>query len=211
MPVLAVPVKPLELAKSRLSPLLAPAERAALAMAMAEDVLGACLEQQGWSVWVLSRDEAVLSMAGRRGARAFAERSTSLQGAIKEAEAAAGQVEMAVVLADLPLLTARGLAVALSANEPVVAGRALSDGGTNLLVRRPAGVIPARFGRDSFVKHAWAARRARVGFSQVDLPELAFDLDRPGDVERLLAASAGGRARAACIEMGLAERLRARA
>jgi 2-phospho-L-lactate guanylyltransferase len=211
MRVLAVPVKSLERAKSRLSPILSAGERAALSLVMFEDVLDACLAQPDWETWVVSRDEAVLETGARRGARAVAERGTSLLEAIRQAEAEVpgGAGELGVVLADLPLLTPDALSAALGPHRQarVVAAPAASDGGTNLLLRRPPGVIPARFGRSSFAKHRWAARRARVPFLEVRVPELAFDLDRPEDLARVLREGGDHRTRAACLEMGVRDRL----
>jgi 2-phospho-L-lactate guanylyltransferase len=214
MRVLAVPVKPLERAKSRLAPVLSVRERAAITLAMLEDVLDAALAQPGWDTWVVSRAEAALEIAARRRARPVVEVGRSLLQAIRqvEGEVPAHRSELAVLLADLPLLTAGALAEALEARGPVVASPADSDGGTNLLLRRPPGAIRARFGRSSFAKHQWAARRAGVGFEEVRNPAIGFDLDRPDDLTRLLASSGGaGRTRSVCLELRVAERLRVRA
>lgn len=215
MRVLAVPVKSLERAKSRLSPVLSAAERAALSLVMFEDVLEACLAQGEWETWVVSRDEAVLEVGARRGARAINETGTSLRDAIRQAEAelVSGSSALCVVLADLPLVTAEAISQALGAGQgaAVVAAPASSDGGTNLLLRRPPSIIPARFGRSSFAKHRWAARKARVPFEEVRRPELAFDLDRPEDLARVLAEGSNRRTRSACLEMRLPERLRVHA
>jgi 2-phospho-L-lactate/phosphoenolpyruvate guanylyltransferase len=210
MRVLAVPVKSLERSKSRLAPLLSPAERAALTLIMLEDVLEACFDQETWDVWLVSRDEAVLEVGAQRGARPLPEEGRSLLAAVRqvEAEIRGRSSELAVLLADLPLLTGEALARALAREEAIVAAPAGSDAGTNLLVRRPPAVIPARFGRASFAKHRWAARRARVAFSEVRLPELEFDLDRPTDLARVLASERSSRTRSACLEMRLPERLR---
>jgi 2-phospho-L-lactate/phosphoenolpyruvate guanylyltransferase len=210
MPVLMVPVKPLRLAKSRLDGLLGPDERMALTLAMAEDVVAACLMQEGWDTWVVSRDRRVLRAARDWGARPVAEAAVSLTGAIRQVEAAlAGDDDLAVVLADLPLITARGLGMVLRVRAAVVGVRAASDGGTNVLVRRPATAILARFGRDSFAKHEWAARREGIRLAKVDRADLAFDLDRPDDVLRLMEDPRSGRAAVACRRMRLRERLRA--
>jgi 2-phospho-L-lactate/phosphoenolpyruvate guanylyltransferase len=213
MRVLAVPVKSLERAKSRVSSILSPAERAALSLIMFEDVLDACLSQGGWETWVISHDEAVLDIGIRRGARAIAEKGTSLRDAVRQAEleVTAASSQLGVVLADLPLITAEAVSEALARPAAVVAVPAASDGGTNLLLRRPPPVIPSWFGRSSFAKHRWAARRARVPFEDVRLPELAFDLDRPEDLARVLAEGGERRTRSACLEMGVPERLRVRA
>lgn len=208
MPTLAVPVKRLAGAKTRLAGVLRPAERAALALAMAEDVLDACAAQRGWDVWVVSPDPAVLSTAARRGVRPFDDGASSLLAALRLVESAVPG-DLAVLLADLPLLTAAALADALAIDAEVVAARATSDGGTNLLVRRPSTAIPARFGRASFAKHCWAAGRAGVRLRVADSPELAFDLDRPEDLAALAASEVGGRARELCRGLDVAARLRA--
>jgi 2-phospho-L-lactate guanylyltransferase len=212
MRVLAVPVKSLERAKGRLSPILSPAERATLSLVMLEDVLDACLAQGEWSTWVVSRDETALDTAARRGARPVAESGGSLREAVRQAEleVPGDGSELAVVLADLPFITCDALSDALARRGAVVAAPAASDGGTNLLLRRPAQVIPGRFGRSSFAKHRWAARRARVPFEEVRIPALAFDLDRPEDLARVLEGGSG-RTRSACLEMGLPDRLRVHA
>ncbi len=212
MQLIAVPVKCLPDAKRRLASLLSADERAAIVLAMLEDVLDACVRQPGWEVWVVSPDETVRRAAARRGARAMADEGGSLLRAVRLVEDELSPAEpLAVVLADLPLVTAVSLGDALATDAEVVAAPATSDGGTNVLVRRPAHVIPARFGRASFAKHRWEARHARVGFAEAASHELAFDLDRPSDVARLLATDRASRARSTCLDIGLGERLRMRA
>ena len=214
MRVLAVPVRRLDSAKTRLAAVLSPNERATLVLAMLDDVLAASLAQSSWDTWVISGDERVLALAAQRGATSVVEEGHTLLGAVRQVERAAidlGAESLAVLLGDVPLITAAALADSLDLAAPVVAARAASDGGTNLLVRRPPDAIPPRFGRASFDKHCWAARRARLDVARVDRPELAFDLDRPEDIESLLKAGGRNRARSACLEMGMAARLRARA
>lgn len=208
MRVIAVPVKSLERAKGRLSEVLQPLERAALTLAMLEDVLDACLAQPGWQTWVISPDEAVLEVSARRRARPVVEDEPGLLAAVHQVqEAAHGADALAVVLGDLPLLTAPALGRVLQTLGPVVGAPSASDGGTNVLLRRPPGVIQARFGTDSFRKHRDAAEFRGIPFAEVRAPELAYDLDRPEDVPELLARGGLGRTRSACLEMGLAQRL----
>lgn len=214
MRVLAVPVKSLERAKSRLGAILSPGERAALSLAMLEDVLDACLGQAGWDVWVVSHAQAALEAAVRRGARAVPEHGASLVAAVGQVErAVAGRAtELGIVLADLPFVTPVALREALgrAASAAVAAVPAESDGGTNILLRTPPSVIPARFGRSSYPRHRLEAYRAGVTLKEVRSPELGFDLDRPTDLVRLLESDGDSRARSACLEMGLADRLRVR-
>jgi 2-phospho-L-lactate guanylyltransferase len=208
MRVIAVPVKSLERAKGRLAEILRPLERAALTLAMLEDVLDACLDQPGWQTWVVSPDEAVLEVSARRRARPIVEEEPGLLAALHQVqELAAGADALAVVLGDLPLLTPEALARVLHTLGPVVAAPSESDSGTNVLLRRPPSVIPPRFGTDSFRKHRQAAEFRGIPFAEVRAPELAFDLDRPEDVPGLLARGGPSRTRSACLEMALADRL----
>ena len=208
MRVIAVPVKSLERAKGRLSAILGPLERAALTLAMLEDVLDACMAQPGWQTWVISPDEAVLEVSARRRARPVIEEDPGLLTALHQVEEEAAAADaLAVVLGDLPLLNAEALGGLLRTVGPVVAAPSDSDGGTNVLLRRPPLVIPARFGTDSFRKHRDAADFRDIPFAAIRAPELAFDLDRPEDVPVLLSMPGRSRTRAACLEMDVARRL----
>ena len=209
MQVVAVPVKSLARSKSRLAGLLSRQERAALTLALANDVLDACLAVEGWEVWVVSPDPAVLGLASSRGAHPFFESNPSLLAAVRQVEAAviSPGAELAVVLGDLPWLKAGELRRALRTEGPVVAAPAASDGGTNLLLRRPPAAIPARFGPASFAKHLWHARRRGLPLVEVRSPGLEHDLDRPSDLVRVLSTAGGRHTRAACLDMGLADRL----
>ena len=210
MQVLAVPVKALHRGKRRLSGILSPAERSRLVMAMFEGVLGAATAQAGWTVWVVSPSEAVLAAAERRGARPVVDAAGSLGGALRaiEAELEPAGAALAVLLADLPLVTEASLRRALrEATGPVAAVPAHSDRGTNLLVRRPATVIPSRFGRSSYQRHRSEASRAGVGFTAVTSTEIAFDVDTPEDVARWMSAGGAGVAFDEAVALGLPERV----
>ena len=84
---------------------------------------------------------------------------------------------------------ARGVALAPSA-----------DGGTSALLRRPADVIPARFGRDSAKAHREAAAAAGVPCVELSLPSLSIDLDWVEDARAILARPGLGRRTRALLE-----------
>lgn len=211
MRILAIPVKSLARAKSRLSTELTALERGALTLAMLEDVLDVAMEMSGWSVWVVSPDEVVLEIAGRRGAVAVPEQKPPLSAAVRQAEIEAKEREaqaLAVLHGDLPLLTTDALTAALHTLGPVVLGASEDRTGTNLLLRRPPRAIPARFGPDSLRKHRELAASKELPVSVVERPEIAFDVDAPGDILRLLRSGRRGRTRDVCLDMDLAERLK---
>ena len=212
MRLFAVPVKSLERAKGRLAEVLTPLERAALTLAMLEDVLDACMGIPGWQTVVISPDEAVLEVSARRRARPLPEEEPGLVRAIRQVEETFPNADaMAVVLGDLPLLTTEALSKVTRTLGPVVAAPSGSDSGTNVLLRRPPDVIPPMFGTDSFNRHQDAAELRGVPFGIARGPELGFDLDRPEDIVQLLQWPARTRTKAACLEMGVEGRLNARA
>lgn len=211
MRIVAIPVKSLSRAKSRLAAVLSPLERGALTLAMLEDLLDAALPLGGWETWVVSPDEVVLEIAARRGAKPVAELKGPLAGAIRQVEVLAKEQEadaLAVLPGDLPLLTGETLQEALRTLGAVVLSASTDGAGTSLLLRRPPRAIPARFGRDSFRKHLELAAERELPVSVLDRRELSFDLDRPGDILTLLEDGRRGRTREVCLQMDLDERLR---
>jgi 2-phospho-L-lactate guanylyltransferase len=212
MRVVAVPVKSLSRAKTRLSPALTGLERGALTLAMLEDVLDAALSVPGWETWVISPDEVALEVAAGRGAHPIPEAKPPLANAIRQVEAKAkqdGATALAVLPADVPLVTADTLHEALRTLGAVVLARSADGSGTSLLLRRPPRAIPARFGPDSFRRHLELAAERGLPVSVVERRELSFDVDRPDDILTLLADGRRGRTREVCLQMDLGARLRA--
>jgi len=212
MRVVAVPVKSLSRAKTRLSPALTGLERGALTLAMLEDVLDAALSVPGWETWVVSPDEVALEIAAGRGARPIPEAKPPLANAIRQVETKAkeeGASALAVLPADVPLVTADTLHEALRTLGAVVLAGSADGTGTSLLLRRPPRAIPARFGPDSFRRHVELAEARGLPVSIVERPELSFDVDRPDDILTLLADGRRGRTREVCLQMDLGARLRA--
>ena len=212
MRIVAVPVKSLSRAKTRLSPALTGLERGALTLAMLEDVLDAALSVPGWETWVVSPDEVALEIAAGRGARPIPEAKPPLANAIRQVEANArqdGASALAVLPADVPLVTVATLHEALRTLGAVVLARSADGSGTSLLLRRPPRAIPARFGPDSFRRHVELAEARGLPVSIVERRELSFDVDRPDDILTLLADGRRGRTREVCLQMDLGARLRA--
>jgi 2-phospho-L-lactate guanylyltransferase len=209
--IVAVPVKSLSRAKTRLGPKLSALERGALTLAMLEDVLDATQAVPGWDTWVVSPDEVALEVAARRGIRAIAESRPPLANAIRQVEILAKERDadaLTILPGDLPLVTTESLHVAFRTLGAVVLARSGDGAGTSLLLRRPPRSIPARFGPDSFRRHVELAAARGLPVALVERPELSFDLDRPGDILTLLSNGRRGRTREVCLQMDLAERLR---
>jgi 2-phospho-L-lactate guanylyltransferase len=209
---IVLPVRSLDGSKTRLAPVLTAIERAALTLAMLEDVLDATLAMPGWETWVVSPDGAVLEVAAVRGARPLTDTAGALGPALAYAEdegAAAGLGSLAVLLPDTPLITPAALTRALHTLGPVVIAPSADGIGTNLLLRRPPSVMPSSFGRDSFRRHVEAAAERDLPIAVVETGEIGFDLDVPGDILTMLRNGRRGRTRQVLEEMEAAPRVAA--
>lgn len=217
MDVALVPIKRLDAGKSRLMGALPRTAIEALSLAMLGDVLealaqvpeidqrvvvtpdrdvGRAAEAAGAEAIVLtdpglnlSLDEATAVLAGRNRAGRGLERLLVLLGDV----AGATPADLRVLFATQAQLGAPATVLAPS-----------SDGGTAALLRVPYDAIPSRFGEQSAKAHEQAAAAAGVPFRRCALPSLAIDLDRPDDLEALLASDAPApRTRALLGELGL--------
>lgn len=193
-----IPAKATSLGKSRLAPLLDPAARAALNLALARRTLEVCAESFGAGrIVVVSGSAEIGALALAAGAHVLDEPHAapapheSLNAAVRAGLALAEQLGASgavIVPTDLPLLSTGALASALallpaSPGCVLVGDRRAS--GTNLLAMQPADPRLPAFGEDSLRRHA---QRARVLGYQTRLhrcERLGLDLDLPEDFRDL--------------------------
>ena len=196
-----IPMKELSQAKMRLAGVLDGRERDELTLAMLTDVITAC-QDSGCFDWitVLSSASEVLWHARELGARPLAEPATldglndSLTFGQRYLARRVAIDELVILPADIPLATLEDVGAVVAAlgdtGPRAVVVRSL-DGGTNALALRPPEALPMRFGPNSADAHIAAA--AAAGIECIELPSgrLAFDVDAPGDVERLASLPVG--------------------
>lgn len=198
-----VPVRGLGDGKERLGQALDAEERETLILGMLLQTLGVLRGLPSIArVHLVSRDDALLSLAAREGAAVLAEdRPGDLNAALRSARQAAldeGATALLYISADLPLLSGSALSVLLDAADAALAagrGRAAVviapsevGGGTNALLVCPPTAIDPSFGPASLEAHVRAAAAAEASLQLVPEPALGFDLDTPEDLERLDAA-----------------------
>lgn len=187
--MILVPIKNLKGAKQRLSPVLSPEERFALAQAMCEDVLQ---ELASWpkrpAVAVVTSDPFARALAARFGFEIIADdQNVSETNAIEMATAVCrerGAASTLIIPADIPLIESVELQEVIDAAPasgavlaPDAAGR-----GTNAAYRSPADLFPLRFGNDSFRPHLAAAQATGLPCVVLESPGIARDIDRPEDL-----------------------------
>jgi 2-phospho-L-lactate guanylyltransferase len=191
-----VPLKDLVEAKSRLSGLLRPSERRALAQAMAEDVLAVLRDHaQVGRITLLSDDPGAGMLAQKYGAKWWPERRLGCRGLNPLIERATGQLLAArdepllVLHADLPMLGERDLDAALAALREgggLVIGCDRQSRGTNLLAFDAQSVPGFSFGIDSCARHLDSARRSGIPAQVLHSPGIALDVDEASDLRILM-------------------------
>ncbi len=194
-----VPVKALAESKSRLFPERARRDVEQLSLAMMGDVI-ACLRAVAGvaRVVVVTPDSDVARAAEAQGAQALLRREPGLNPAIEAASAQGAGDGVLVLLGDVAAADPAEVTQLLAAAPPRGVALAPSrDGGTSALLRRPADVIPARFGRDSAKRHREAAAAAGAPLVELALSSLAIDVDLSEDARAILAQpTLGARTRA---------------
>jgi 2-phospho-L-lactate guanylyltransferase len=188
-PLVAIPVKPFEIAKRRLSNAIPEEVRPALSERLAQHTLEVVRATTADPL-ILSADAGVTGWARAVGAEVLLDEGSSLNeaaGVAVEVAISSG-VPWAVLHADLPLLTPADLqscVTSLERDGAVLA--ASSDGGTSLIGATTS--IDFSYGPGSFHRHLAALRHE--GPAIVSNVGLALDLDEPEDLHAALGHPGG--------------------
>jgi len=174
-----VPVKAFSQAKRRLHLALSEPERAELARAMADRVVSAA---HPLPVVVVCDDNEVAEWARARRALVVWEPGRGLNGAVEagvDRLRAAGVTQVTVAHADLP----RASDLAMVGEAPgitLVPDR--YGNGTNVIALPADAGFQFSYGPGSFARHRAEAERLGLPTRVLDRPDLAWDIDEPGDV-----------------------------
>jgi 2-phospho-L-lactate guanylyltransferase len=192
--MLLIPVKDLCNAKQRLGAVLDQRHRSQLAEAMLRDVLTAASGVRSrMDVALVTGDQRAKEMAAEFGFLVTEDtRNESETAAIEMATAwceAQGYDTTIVIPGDIPLARSEELHQALDAapEEGMVLAPAYDRRGSNCILRRPASIIPLRFGNDSFLPHCEAMRRTGKPLVILELAGIGLDIDNPHELEMLMA------------------------
>ncbi|MFT4823833.1 MAG: 2-phospho-L-lactate guanylyltransferase [Halioglobus sp.] len=191
-----LPLKDLVSAKSRLSGVLNPSERRALAQAMVEDVLGILTSHPQISrVTLVSDDPGADLLALKYGIDFLDERTLNCRGLNPVLEKSCDRLgatadDLILILhGDIPLLSHSDIDAALERREHtagLVVGCDRLSQGTNLLLF-DAGARPEfNFGPGSCDKHVESARIRGVPVSILSTKAIGLDIDEPADLAQLM-------------------------
>jgi 2-phospho-L-lactate/phosphoenolpyruvate guanylyltransferase len=194
-----VPVKELARAKQRLSSVLAPATRQALAHAMLEDVLSALSATRELAgMLVVTTDPAAAAIARRFDAEVSENgASESHTGAVRAAATllASRKISMLTLPGDVPLVTPDDICQLIAAHGKdssftIVPAR--DQQGSNAILCSPADAVPLRFGDNSFFPHLSAARAQGIEPRVVRLSAIELDIDTLEDLEEFYSLCSHG-------------------
>jgi 2-phospho-L-lactate guanylyltransferase len=195
-----VPIRSFRDGKTRLSPGLDAAARAALVRGMAERVTDALTATDAIAeTLVVSADPEVLMWAGEL-ARAVtpvkqAKAAPGLDAAIDLGRGIAkqhGADAMLSLFADLPFVTGIDIEALIASQGELILGTDRRRTGTNALLLRfsdRTSEFRFAFGPESLERHLAESRRIGLETRVREIPGIAFDLDTPGDWADVLACS----------------------
>ena len=191
---LLIPVKSLDNAKQRLGSAYDQHHRTLLAEAMLRDVATAVSEVAGRvAVFLVTGDARARALADEFGFAVIEDRRNESETAAIEMATAwcdsRGYDTTVVIPGDIPLATGGELARVLDSapEEGVVIVPAYDRRGSNCVLRRPANLIPLRFGNDSFLPHCEAVRQTGKLLIILEMPGIALDVDYPHELQMLCA------------------------
>jgi 2-phospho-L-lactate/phosphoenolpyruvate guanylyltransferase len=188
-----VPVKDLEVTKSRLSPFLTPKEREMLTLTMLDHVLATLgevdvVEQIG----VVSPSPRALFVAEEAKATALLQESRGLNNALEEGRNWAiseGASSLLVLPADLPYLSVfdvRKLTTISRDERVAVISPDKTDEGTNALLMRPGDAMPFAFGPGSYEIHQRTAKEHGLEVEIYKQASVSHDVDTLEDLQALI-------------------------
>jgi 2-phospho-L-lactate guanylyltransferase len=191
--ILLIPVKTLANAKQRLADALTQPQRSQLAEAMLRDVMTAATGViDRIDVSLVTGDTRARGLAGEFGFGVIEDVSNESETAAIEMATAWCEVRgydtTIVVPGDIPLINSTELHRVLDAApaEGAVFVPAYDRRGSNCILRRPAAIIPLRFGNDSFLPHCDAMRKTGKELVILEMPGIGLDVDNPQELDLLL-------------------------
>jgi 2-phospho-L-lactate guanylyltransferase len=206
-----VPIKEMAIAKQRLSGVLSPQQRRALAYCMAEDVLSVLAGVRALAgVIVSTADPDAIGLAHRYSARVNTDgaRDGHSGAVMAVARTLAQEGSMLTVPGDVPRITTREVQSVLDAHRGAPSFTIVpshDELGSNAVLMSPPAAVALRFSDNSFRQHLDLARQHGIEPTVLRLPGIGMDVDNPADLAGLLRMGlpANSRTRAMLERAGL--------
>ncbi len=215
--VAVIPVKRLGRALRRLSRILQPDDRRELQIAMLEDVLAACRAAERLDgIVVVTEDPDAAMLAQDSGAAAVPDHDPpeGMNAAVEiglQTVDEHGADAALILVSDLALASGPAIDAVIDA-APGGRGAVLvpsRDGtGTNALLLEPPRALVPQLGANSRAKHLAHAAQLEVRLVELEVSELALDVDTAQDLADLARSPSKGRAAELTRERGLVSQTR---
>jgi 2-phospho-L-lactate guanylyltransferase len=200
MRALLLPVKDLRHAKKRLTGVLSPEERFALAQAMLADTIRAAQgARRAEKIFVVTNYEPAMQLAEenhweilREQSQVSESHSVDAASKICQQRGVSGLLRLPL---DVPLVQASDIndLLAVECEAPALVIVPSRDGlGTNAILRTPPALFPSHFGMGSFAKHVGEAERIGARVILCKSPRLEMDVDDEADLRALLKNDLSG-------------------
>ncbi len=212
---ITIPIKDLPEAKTRLSAVLTPEERAEFAASMFQDVIASAKQTPGiQQILVVTPEGPAAVLARERGAELLLESHTdglnrAVQIGINQAQRS-GVARLLIVHADLPMILPQDLELFFQDKSKIMISPSRDLDGTNTLLLSPPNIIQPRYGRRSFDTHIALAHEAGAEPVVVKNDRLGLDIDTPQDLLHLCELKPGGYSGAFLKKHRIEERLQAK-
>lgn len=210
-----IPVKVFAEAKSRLSSVLTPEQRAKLAQAMFRDTLSATALAEGLDgIAIVTKDPEAAEIARLADACVIDDQTQDLNDALTTGRMTLqnrlGAVDLIIIPADLPAVRASdidGFIAARRTPTQIVLSPDHEGNGTNMLLTGGMTDFPYAFGQTSYQRHLNLAKDLGYEVTTFERARISADLDNPSDIDGIWQHAPGEHTRQALEAFRLHSRL----
>lgn len=188
-----IPMKSLHSAKSRLSNILTAQQRKNLAMYLLNTTIKELKESNFISeIVIVSSDEAVKNYSSLNNLTFVKDSDKGVNEAVILADKYCvdnGINANIVIPQDLPFISAKEIdeicTISNKYHKCIIICPSKRFDGTNILFRKPPGVIKTHYDNNSYMNHLKEASKFKIPIESLDLVKLRFDLDTKEDLLEL--------------------------
>jgi 2-phospho-L-lactate/phosphoenolpyruvate guanylyltransferase len=188
-----IPMKSLHSAKSRLSNILTAQQRKNLAMYLLNATIKELKKSNFISeIVIVSSDEAVKNYSSLNNLKFIKDSDKGVNKAVILADKYCvdnGINANIVIPQDLPFISAKEIdeicTISNKYHQCIIICPSKRFDGTNILFRKPPGVIKTHYDDDSYMNHLKEASKFKIPIESLDIVKLRFDLDTKEDLLEL--------------------------
>ena len=189
-----IPVKSLHSAKSRLSPFLTLQQRKNLALLLLNATIKTVKASRFVSdIIVVSSDNIIENFSFKNNLKFIKDADKGVNNAVILADRYCIQNEIdanIVIPNDIPFLSFRSIdqicIISEKYSKCVIICPSKRFDGTNILLRKPPGVIKTFYDNDSYANHLKEAKKLNIPIESIDYANLRFDIDTKDDLIEFL-------------------------